>query len=312
MTFSRGGDPIRKTLALPALVEQAVRGAVLNTNVLADFSFESDLPTVEADENQIVQVLHSLAVNAVQAMPGGGTLRVRVARARARHDADSGLPASSDHVEISLRDAGGGIAPEHLAKIFDPFFTTRSGGSGLGLAIAYSIIKKHDGVIDVESQLGVGSTFSIHLPVSQIIPPSDRLRPAADSAEGQRVLFMDDDPDIRDLGGAILGLIGYDATLTREGSEAVAVYQGAMEAGRPFAAVILDLTIPGGMGGKETLRRLKEINPAVRAIVSSGYSNDAVIADFRGSGFVAMVAKPYRMEDLARALNEAIIEPPAV
>lgn len=308
LTFSRGGDPIRKTLALPALVEQAVRGVVLNTNVQADFSFASDLPTVEADENQIVQVLHSLAVNAVQAMPGGGTLRVRVARARARPEADSGLPASMDHVEISLRDSGGGIAPEHLAKIFDPFFTTRSGGSGLGLAIAYSIVKKHDGAIDVESQLGAGSTFSIRLPASQMIPPLDRLGPAAGSAEGQRVLFMDDDPDIRDLAGAILGLIGYDATLTCDGTEALRVYEEALGTSHRFAAVILDLTIPGGMGGKETVRRLKEIDPDVRAIVSSGYSNDAVIADFRASGFVAMVAKPYRMEDLARALHEAIVE----
>lgn len=305
LTFSRGGDPVRKTLALPALIEQAIRNVAVSAGVPVDFTFEPGLPTVEADENQIVQVLHALALNAVQAMPSGGTLRVRAARARGG-SAESGLPMSTDHVEISLTDTGIGIAPEYLTKIFDPFFTTKSNGSGLGLAIAYSIVKKHDGLINVESHLGVGSTFSIHLPSSQVIPASDGLWPLPDSAAGRRILFMDDDPDIRDLAGAILQLIGYEATMTREGAEALAQYQKARAEGDPFAAVILDLTIPGGMGGKETARRLKEIDPDVRAIVSSGYSNDAVIADFKASGFVAMVAKPYRMEDLARALNEAI------
>ena len=152
----------------------------------------------------------------------------------------------------------------------------------------------------------MGSTFTVYLPVSpQAVPPREKPLPLPPRPTG-RILFMDDDPDILELAGAILGLLEYEAVLTHDGSEALAEYQLARASGRPFAAVILDLTIPGGMGGKETMHRLREIDPGVRAIVSSGYSNDAVIADFRAHGFVAMVAKPYRMEDLARALNDAI------
>jgi two-component system cell cycle sensor histidine kinase/response regulator CckA len=311
LTFSRGGDPIRKTLALPLILEQAVRGAVHNQpGIQIQYQCDPDLPLVEADEGQIVQVIHNLALNAAQAMPVAGILRVRAGLA----DSPAGLAAVQEaestagaYIEIVLQDTGSGIAAENLSKIFDPFFSTRSNGTGLGLAIAYSIVRKHEGVVRVESKLGVGSTFTVYLPVSpQAVPPArEKPQPPPARLTG-RVLFMDDDPDIRELAGAILGLLEYEAVLTHDGSEALAEYQAARAAGRPFAAVILDLTIPGGMGGKETMRRLREIDPGVRAIVSSGYSNDAVIADFRAHGFVAMVAKPYRMEDLARALTEAI------
>ena len=311
LTFSRGGDPVRKTVALPVLIEQAVHGAAhQQPGIRVEYECQPDLPTVEADEGQIVQVIHNLALNAAQAMPGAGTLRVRAgvttspAGLAAVQDAESTAGA---YVEIALQDTGTGIAAENLSKIFDPFFSTRTNGTGLGLAIAYSIVRKHEGVIRVESKPGVGSTFTVYLPVSpQALPPGREPPTAAPPKLTGRVLFMDDDPDILDLAGAILGLLGYEAVLTHEGTEALAEYQAARTAGRPFAAVILDLTIPGGMGGKETMRRLREIDASVRAIVSSGYSNDAVIADFRAHGFVAMVAKPYRMEDLARALDEAI------
>ena len=316
LTFARGGDPVRKTLSLVPVLERAVRGATANTSVQLHPRFEPDLPTVEADEDQLLQVFHNIALNAVQAMPGGGSLHADVSLVDAPENLSAvedaaGTPAGA-YVEIRLRDTGTGIAPEHLPKIFDPFFSTRTNGTGLGLAIAYSIVRKHDGVIRVESAPGQGSTFTLYLPVSPSAATPPRERPAERASRaGGRVLFMDDDPDIRELAGAILGLIGYEATLTCEGGETLAVYQQARAEGRPFAAVILDLTIPGGMGGKETIRRLREIDPGVRAIVSSGYSNDAVIADFRAHGFMAMVAKPYRMEDLARALTEAITGAPA-
>ena len=311
LTFARGGDPVRKTILLVPVLERAVRGATGNTGVGLHAHFEPDLPTVEADEDQLLQVFHNLALNAVQAMAGGGALHVHAALVStpevlaAVGDA-AGTPAGA-YVEVRLRDTGAGIAPENLSKIFDPFFSTRTNGTGLGLAIAYSVVRKHDGVIRVESTPGQGSTFTLYLPVSPSAAPPPRESPAERASRaGGRVLFMDDDPDIRDLAGAILGLIGYEAELTADGSETLTVYQQARAEGQPFAAVILDLTIPGGMGGKETIRRLREIDPGVRAIVSSGYSNDAVIADFRAHGFMAMVAKPYRMEDLARALTEAI------
>ena len=315
LTFAKGGDPVRATLSLLPVLERALRGTTGNTAVQLHAHFEPDLPTVEADEDQLLQVFHNIALNAVQAMAGGGALHVHAAvvstpEALAATDDAAGTPAGA-YLEIRLRDTGTGIAPEHLPKIFDPFFSTRTNGTGLGLAIAYSVVRKHEGVIRVESAPGQGSTFTLYLPVSPSAAPPPHERPAERGGRaGGRVLFMDDDPDIRDLAGAILGLIGYEATLTAEGGETLAVYQAARAEGRPFAAVILDLTIPGGMGGKETIRRLREVDPGVRAIVSSGYSNDAVIADFRAHGFMAMVAKPYRMEDLARALTEAITGAP--
>ncbi len=311
LTFAKGGDPVRVSLELPPLIEQAVRSATSGSGVQLAFQFAPDLPQVEADQGQIVQVIHNLAVNAAQAMPGGGKLHVSMDVVHS----PQGLAAieevhqpASAYIEVKVRDTGTGIAPEHLSKIFDPFFSTRTNGTGLGLAIAYSIVRKHDGVIRVDSRPGGGSTFTIYLPVSPSAPPPLTPEPAVldERRTGGRVLFMDDDPDIRDLAGAILDLIGYEPTLTGEGSETLTEYQAAKAAGRPYAAVILDLTIPGGMGGKETIRRLREIDPDVRAIVSSGYSNDAVIADFRAHGFMAMVAKPYRMDDLARVLTTAI------
>ena len=312
LTFAQGGDPVRKTLLLSPLIERAARGATVNTPTQLTFQFEDSLPTVEADEGQIVQVLHNMSLNAAQAMPGGGSLHISAGLVVSPQGlaavGDAPTPAGA-YIEIVVRDTGTGIAPEHLPKIFDPFFSTRTNGTGLGLAIAYSVVRKHDGVIRVESHTGAGTTFTIYLPVSpQAAPPPPPA--AANPSRTERILFMDDDPDIRDLAGAILGMMGYDATLTVEGGETLAAYASARAAGQPYAAVILDLTIPGGMGGRETIRRLREIDPNVRAIVSSGYSNDAVISDFRAHGFVAMVAKPYRMEDLAKALNEAVLGAP--
>jgi CheY-like chemotaxis protein len=213
---------------------------------------------------------------------------------------------------VALNDTGIGIAPEHLTKIVDPFFSTRPNGTGLGLAMAYSIVRKHEGHLRVESRLGEGSTFTLYLPVSpQAMPPLREGLGGPAPAGASRILFMDDDEDILELAGAVLRLLDYDPVLTRDGNEAIDAYQEARAAGRPFAAVILDLTIPGGMGGRDTIRRLREIDPDVRAIVSSGYSNDAVLSEHRAHGFRAMVAKPYRMEDLARALSEAIgAQPP--
>ena len=310
LTFAKGGDPVRKTVQLSPLIERAVRGAMSNSPVHMSFEFEDDLPSVEADEGQVIQVFHNMALNASQAMPGGGSLHVRgslVDSPEGLADIEGAENPGGLYVEIVMGDTGAGIAPEHLSKIFDPFFSTRTNGTGLGLAIAYSVVRKHEGIIRVESAPGAGSTFTIYLPVSPKVAPPLREKPAPKPPKsGGKVLFMDDDDDIRDLAGAILGLLGYEPMLTCEGTETLAAYQNARASGEGFAAVILDLTIPGGMGGKETMRRLREIDPSVRAIVSSGYSNDAVIADFRAHGFMAMVAKPYRMEDLARVLNEAI------
>jgi PAS domain S-box-containing protein len=316
LTFARGGDPVRAPLALLPTVEQSIRGVLKeHPNIRFELAPAEPLPTIEADKAQLEQAIAHITLNAVQAMPDGGTLRAAV-RLVTSPGGPPGLERAGQgagaYVEVALTDTGIGIAPENLAKIFDPFFSTRPNGTGLGLAMAYSIVRKHDGHLRVESRLGEGSSFTLYLPVSpQAMPPLREALGGTAGASTSRVLFMDDDADILELAGAVLRLLDYDPVLTRDGNEAIDAYQEARAAGRPFAAVILDLTIPGGMGGRDTIRRLREIDPDVRAIVSSGYSNDAVLSEHRAHGFRAMVAKPYRMEDLARALSEAIgVQPP--
>ncbi|HXG64056.1 MAG TPA: ATP-binding protein, partial [Blastocatellia bacterium] len=214
------------------------------------------------------------------------------------------------YVKITVRDTGIGIPEEHLDKIFDPYFTTKQTGSGLGLATSYSIIKKHNGHIAVESRPGQGTAFYVYLPASQTQAAPIAQAQGTPRAGKGRVLVMDDEETIRNLAGRILAHLGYEAGLAENGEEAIEMYRQAKRSGRPFDVVIMDLTIPGGMGGKEAIRRLLEIDPGVKAIVSSGYSNDPVMADFRRYGFKGVVTKPYRIADLGEALHDLMAEPP--
>jgi CheY-like chemotaxis protein len=209
------------------------------------------------------------------------------------------------YVRVSIEDFGCGITAENLAKIFDPYFTTKEKGSGLGLATAYSILKRHEGLITVESELGKGSIFHLYLPASNAPAPissSDTTIQLRGSGKG-RILAMDDEPGIRTLLSAILKHFGYEITTVADGAEAIREYKKARDSGKPYVAVIMDLTIPGGMGGKETIRALREIDPGIRAIVSSGYSNDPVLAEYQKYGFIARVEKPYRMQELGKTLH---------
>jgi CheY-like chemotaxis protein len=199
-----------------------------------------------------------------------------------------------------------GIPEENLSKIFDPYFTTKPGGSGLGLATTYSIIKKHEGYITVESEMSVGTTFTIYLPASEKKAPITPVGRANPSAGRGRILVMDDEVMIRDLTGHILRRAGYEVAFAADGAEALALYVNGRDAGQPFDGVIMDLTIPGGMGGKEAIKRLRDIDPHVKAIVSSGYSNDPVMANFREYGFSGCVAKPYKIEELHQALHKML------
>jgi PAS domain S-box-containing protein len=304
LTFARGGSPIKRTRATSQLVKESCDIAVLGSNVRCEFTFPPGLWAVDVDQTQIGQAINNILLNAVQAMPDGGIISVRAENVAA--GARDGLPLSANYVRISIRDQGPGIVPEHLPRIFDPFFTTKFKGRGLGLATAYSIMKKHDGLIEVESRPGEGATFHIWLPASAQDPAtidSDHREPQP--GEG-RVLVMDDEPDILNFAHAALSRLGYEVELARDGAEAIRRYTVARLNDRPFAAVIMDLTIPGGMGGKEAIRQLREIDPQVRAIVSSGYSNDPVMAEFRGHGFLGVVAKPYEVRELARVLRDVI------
>lgn len=305
LTFSRGGAPIMKTAFISELLRDSASFALSGSNVRCEFSIPDDLWRIEVDEGQIAQAISNLIINASQAMPGGGVINLLAENIVV--DEKQGIPLNNGgYVKISVTDHGIGIPKEHFQQIFDPYYTTKRGGSGLGLAIAYSIVKRHNGYIDVKSIPGKETTFSIYLPAS----PKEAL---AEKESGEKIrggkgkiLVMDDEKMIRDVVGDMLGILGYEAEFAKDGAEAVELYKKAEQSVRPFDAVIMDLTVPGGMGGKEAVRKLAEIDPEVKAIVSSGYSDDPVMADFRKYGFSNVVAKPYNIKELGDALYEVL------
>ncbi len=305
LTFAKGGVPIRRTIALGPLIREAASFALSGARSRCEFGIPDGLWSVEADAGQIGQVLQNLALNADEAMPEGGTIRIGATNEILPSSNAMGL-APGQYVCMSVADAGTGIAPQHLPRIFDPYFTTKKRGSGLGLSVSYSIVRNHDGLILAESALGVGSRFSVWLPAT-----GRTLRVAGDTGEAVphgrgRVLVMDDEELIREVCAAMLSHLGYEVETCRDGRDAIDRYRGALAEGRPFDAVILDLTVPGGMGGSEALPLLRTMDGDVKAIVSSGYSNDPILAEHQRWGFKGYLVKPYRVEDVARVLAEVV------
>ncbi|HZR47523.1 MAG TPA: ATP-binding protein, partial [Candidatus Manganitrophaceae bacterium] len=305
LTFAKGGAPVKRIASMADLIKEAAHLASSGSNVRCDFQIDKELWPVEIDEGQISQVLHNLLINAQQAMPEGGIIKIRASNLPAESIRKRNLPiAPKDTIEVAVRDQGVGIPREHLLKIFDPYFTTKEKGNGLGLSTAYSILRKHAGHIQVESEIGIGSTFFLYLPASpKAVLHPEKKEEGILKGEG-KILLMDDDEAIREVAGEMLRQIGYRVVFAREGREAIALYQTALRSAEPFDAVIMDLTIAGGMGGKETIERLIKIDPQVRAIVSSGYSDDPIMSDFKRFGFSGVAAKPYRLEELSRTLRE--------
>jgi len=309
LTFSRGGAPVRRALCLLGLVRDAVSLALSGTHIRSELQLGDGLWPVEADEGQLAQVLHNLLINAVQAMPTGKAVTVSARNVALATDNHFALPAGR-YLAIAVRDEGTGIAAAHLPRIFDPYFTTKQKGSGLGLAIVYSIVRGHGGHIGVESALGVGSTFTVHLPAA----PANTLATAAQASSSGprgghgRVLVMDDEEAVRRVVVAILSELGYDVEATADGQTAIEAYERARAQGRPFGAVLLDLTVPGAMGGLAAVAVLRRLDPAVRAIVSSGYHDDPVMAGYREHGFVDVVAKPYDAPALAAVLARVVVD----
>ena len=297
LTFARGGEPVKKIVEVAGLLKEACGFALHGSNVRGEFALAEDLWPVEADEGQLSQVIQNLVLNAVQAMPEGGTVTISAENATTPQE-------GMRFVKISVADTGAGISEHHLQRIFDPYFTTKQQGSGLGLATCFSIIRKHGGKIRATSVLGKGSTFHISLPASEQESVSKPLSRKAPSHGSGRVLIMDDEEDIRELTQAILEELGYTVESVENGTGAVDLYRKRKEEGTPFSAVILDLTIPGGVGGKETIEQLLRIDPDIKAIVSSGYSTDPIMANYRDYGFRAVLVKPYRPQDISRVLQE--------
>jgi signal transduction histidine kinase/ActR/RegA family two-component response regulator len=308
LTFSTGGAPVKKTASIAELLQESATFALRGSKVRCEFSLPDDLWPVEVDEGQMSQVITNLILNADQAMPGGGTINIRAENTVIKGKGDLPLP-KGNYIKITVKDQGIGIPKKHLAKIFDPYFTTKQKGSGLGLATAYSIIKNHGGYITVESEVGVGTTFYIYLPASKKPAPVKAKAKKEAPVRGKgRILVMDDEEMIRKMLSKMLPLDGYDVELAKDGAEAVELYKKARESGQPFDAVIMDLTIPGGMGGKEAIKKLLEIDPDVKAIVSSGYATDPIMADFKKYGFSAVVTKPYSFGELEKTLRNMLTE----
>ena len=305
LTFAKGGAPIKKIASLEKLITESAGFAVRGSNVRSDFSIPPALWLCEVDEGQINQVINNLVINAVQAMPAGGVLRISCKNVKIG-SADPLPLDKGDYVKISIQDQGTGIPKELLASIFDPYFTTKQKGSGLGLATSYSIVKKHDGLITVESEMGKGTIFDIFLPaISGRVNEQHEEEGCLVSGRG-KILVMDDEDIVREIITEMLKRLGYEVEGVKDGVEAIELYRKHAETGSPFVAVIMDLTIPGGMGGKEAIRQLRELYPEVKAIVSSGYSNDPIMAEYGEFGFAAVLAKPYKLTDLSHALSAVI------
>ncbi|MBK7398111.1 MAG: PAS domain-containing protein [Myxococcales bacterium] len=297
LTFATGGAPVRSVIAVAKLVQESVTLALTGSRSRCELHVPSDVWSIHADAGQISQVLHNLLLNATQAMVEGGAVVVTLTNVRLGVDAGEPLPAG-DYVRIDVVDQGSGIAPEIREKIFDPFFTTKQKGSGLGLASAYSIVRNHEGHIDVESVPGRGSRFSVFLPASAKPWSKPPPPPSPATMRPWRILVLDDEPMIANVTRRILGARGHEVVTVADGSEAVASWVRQRDAGQPFDLAVLDLTIPGGMGGKEVVAHLLEVDPSTRAVASSGYSNDPVMANHRAHGFTACLPKPYTVDDL--------------
>jgi PAS domain S-box-containing protein len=305
LTFAKGGVPVRKLQAVDKLLLETVHFVLSGSNVSAHFSIASDLWHTNIDENQISQVLDNLVVNARQAMPHGGVIAVEAENLPADRTPPS-LP-HRDFIRIAITDSGSGITPENQVHIFEPFFTTKAEGSGLGLATAYSIVNKHEGVIDVVSEPGHGTTVSIYLPGSSaqpLVPTTPRSTKLYNGTG--KILLMDDEPAIRDTVSAMLRHLGFSPFLAEKGNEAIQKVREAVLKEDPFTAAILDLTIPNGLGGKDAAQMLLAIDPSLKIIASSGYSEDPVMSQPRDFGFAACLIKPYTLEELSQTLRSVI------
>ncbi|MBD3419423.1 MAG: response regulator [Chitinivibrionales bacterium] len=305
LTFSKGGAPRKKQVDISRVLEQSQQLSLSGSSIDYSINIAPEVSTIEADDNQLCQVFNNVMINARQAMPSGGKLQVSVENCTVKTGEIHGLE-SGEFLKIAIKDDGVGIPDTLISKIFDPFFTTKDTGSGLGMSTSYSIVRKHDGVILIDSQVGAGTTVTIYLPAG-----SAALATAPDEGGqarkiGGRILVMDDEEVMRDVAQGMLELLGFDVVCTRDGEEAIDVFREYMNSGNAIDIVLLDLTIPGGMGGEETMRAIREIDKSVAGIVASGYADSPVLSHPEQYGFAGKMEKPYRSATLAKAIEEAL------
>ncbi len=314
LTFSKGGVPVKKEVNVKALIKDSVSFALRGSNIKCEWNISDHLWPVHLDEAQIRQVIQNLAINAIQSMPAGGRIHVKAENIDSRDH--KYLPLTNhNYVRLSIRDQGKGIPQENLQKIFDPYFTSKPGGSGLGLAIAYSIIRKHNGLITVRSKVGVGSQFCFYLPIVSGGSGSASRETVIETIEcpaesfpetPAKILLMDDDDLIRNLCSELLKHWGHEAVVAQNGEQAIKIYKDSVNSGAPFDLLILDLTIRGGMGGKDTLDAIRALNGHVRAVVSSGYCDDPIMSDYSRYGFIDVLPKPFTANDVEELLKRVL------
>jgi two-component system, cell cycle sensor histidine kinase and response regulator CckA len=308
-TFAAESAPVRKPTRLVELIEASVRLALGGSRLRCDFSLAEDLWPAEVDAGQIAQVIRNLVLNAREAKPEGGAISVRAENVLLRPQEHPSLPPG-DYIRVSFTDWGGGIPKDVLPKIFDPYFSTKRRGTqkgmGLGLSICHTIIQKHGGAIAVESKPGVGTTFRLLLPASRMLLQNEKAFVPSGVLGKRKILVMDDEDVVRKLVRRLLQQMGHEVELVEDGQSAVGAYESAQDQGRPFDAVILDLTIRDGVGGQKTIRELLKIDPGVKAIVMSGYTNDPAVLEPERYGFKCVLTKPFDKLKLGAILSRVL------
>jgi nitrogen-specific signal transduction histidine kinase/CheY-like chemotaxis protein len=307
LTFSRGGSHSPEIISLNGIIAELAGVTSGDSGISCEISLPLNLWPVEADESQMRQAIINIVINAREAMSGGGTLIIRAENIGAGSPELSAL-SEADFVKVTIEDQGVGISKADLAKIFDPFFSTKPHGSGLGLTNTFSIIKAHKGHIGVVSEEGAGTTFTIYLPAAPSRTPEEKTEKKVFLTGNKRVLVMDDEDMVRNVVDRMLTQCGCTASFARDGEEMIRLYKESCDSGHPFDAVIIDLIIAGGMGGREAVRRLLELDPHATAVVSSGYCEDAIMSDYKRFGFKGALAKPYSISELGRVLYDVIFE----
>lgn len=349
LTFAKGGEPVKTVAALSEVIRDSASFLLRGSRTRCEYEIAADLWPVEVDTGQMSQVIQNVILNASQAMGGAGVIRIRCGNVGFPHGEMPGLPPGR-YVRLAITDSGPGIPRDLQERIFDPFFSTKAGGTGLGLAITHSIVKRHGGHVGVQSAPDAGCTFTIHLPATEEIPfprptgtlteglppgrhgerretpvsrptrgptpagpaPAKGMPPDPGADPRRRVLIMDDDSQLRTMLLEILVFLGYDVVACEDGAEAIRLYGKHLEAGKRFDAVIMDLTIPGGMGGREAIDGLRQLDPAAAVVVSSGFSSDPIMSRFAEFGFAGVLPKPYRIEDLERLFQGLFSQAPRV
>jgi CheY-like chemotaxis protein len=306
MTFAKGGAPVKEAASIEELIRETTELSLHGAKTRPEYHFGEDLLSIDVDTGQIGEVIQNLVLNADQAMPNGGTLKI--ATERIEVTGEDPLPVEpGTYVKVSVEDQGIGIPGDLLNQVFDPYFSTKATGNGLGLSISYSIIQRHDGHIAVSSEQGVGTTFPFYLPASgkRIVAVPE---PEKEASIGTgKVLLMDDEETIHRTVGRALTVFGYEVESVYDGDEAVKKYGDALRLHTPYDIVIMDLTIPGGMGGREAAGEVLELDPQARIIVSSGYATDPVMANYGDYGFVDRVAKPVDIDELSATLSRSLM-----